>query len=232
MRMNCTDEEINELGLAALLHDTGWSRLPMHLFGKSTPYNPSELKLIRQHPGIVESVLNKSQEFSKHVKQLVKQHHELIDGSGYPDKLKKEKIYKLVEILQVADFYDEHIHGLNDKPGMLPVNALKLLYQAAKKNRYNESIVSELIHVMGIYPVTSAVQLNTGEKAIVDEVDKEKPLLPRVKIIYEADGSCCTSDKFINIAEQSGEKRRSIIKVIEPLDEIEDPLGLLQVAVV
>ncbi|MCU7834755.1 MAG: DUF3391 domain-containing protein [gamma proteobacterium symbiont of Taylorina sp.] len=229
MRMNCSEEEINELGLAALLHDTGWSRLPMHLLGKTTRYTPSELKLIRQHPAIVESVLNKSQEFSDHVKKLVKQHHELIDGSGYPDKLKKNSIYKLVEIFQVADFYDEHIHGLTDKPGMLPVNALKLLYQAAKKNRYNEFVVSELIHVMGIYPVTSAVQLNTGEKAIVEEIDKDNPLLPRLKIIYEADGQVCASDKFLNMAEQDSNNIRSITNVIEPLDEKEDPLGLLQV---
>jgi len=135
MRMKCTEDEIKELGMAALLHDTGWSRFPMHLVGKNKAYTESELRLIQQHPGIIENVLNKTPDFPENVKILVKQHHEMADGSGYPDKLKKKLINERVEILQVADFYDESIHGLTDKPGMIPAKALKLLYQAGRKEK-------------------------------------------------------------------------------------------------
>ncbi|MBE9527398.1 MAG: DUF3391 domain-containing protein [Proteobacteria bacterium] len=229
MRIGCSEEEINELGLAALLHDTGLSRLPMHLIGKHTKYTAAEKQLIQQHPDIVENVLKKSPDFSENLKKLVKQHHEVIDGSGYPYKLRKDSIYPLVEILQVADAYDEYIHGLNDKPGMLPANALKLIYQAAKKNKYSEAVVSELIHVMGIYPLTSAVQLSTGEKALVEEIDKEKPLFPRLRIIYSADGKPCKPGNFIDLASQDKNDNRSITKILEPLNKAEDPLGLLRI---
>ncbi len=91
-----------------------------------------ELELIHQHPGIVEKVLlQQSEDVPENVIKLVSQHHEFSDGSGYPKHLKDTEVFELVEILQVADFYDEFIHGLTDKPGMLPVNALKLLYQSA-----------------------------------------------------------------------------------------------------
>jgi len=227
MRMGCTKEQINELGMAALLHDTGWSRLPIHLFGKNKAYTATEKRLIEQHPGIVENVLNKSPDIPEGVKKLVSQHHELRDGSGYPGKLQGDEISGLVEILQVADFYDESIHGLSDKPGMLPANALKLLYQSAKKGLYNEATISELIHVMGIYPLTSAVRLSSGEKALVVEIDKEKPLSPQVKIIYDADGQQCSSDKIINLATDSNNDLK-VSGIIEPLNKKEDPLGLLR----
>jgi len=160
---------------------------------------------------------------------MVKQHHELSDGSGYPNKLKKDATHKLVEILQVADGYDESIHGLTDKPGMLPANALKLLYQAAKKGLYSETVVSKLIHVMSIYPLTSAVRLNSAEKGLVVEIDKQKPLQPKVKIMYEANGRPCTSKKIVDLGNQSEGGTLAITEVIDPVDIKEDPLGLLRV---
>lgn len=229
MRMGCDEEQINELGMAALLHDTGWSRLPMHLFGKNKAYSATEKKLIEQHPAIVENVLNKSPDIPEAVKHLVSQHHELKDGSGYPRKLKGDDISPLVEILQVADFYDEYIHGLTDKPGMLPANALKVLYQSAKKGLYKETTISELIHVMGIYPLTSAVQLTSGEKALVIEIDKEQPLSPQVKVIYEANGQQCLSTRVIDLASDEN-KDLKVTGVIEPLDKKADPLGLLRIS--
>ncbi len=229
LQLKCSDQEVSELGMAALLHDTGWTRLPMHLFGKKKTYTAAEMQLIKQHPNIVASVLSKSDDFPETVKTLVKQHHELSDGSGFPDKLKKGKIHKLVEILQVADSYDEYIHGLNDQAGMLPANALKKIYQAARNGHYSETVVSEMIHVMGIFPLTSAIELSNGEKALVVEIDKKMPLLPKVRVIYEMDGQPCQSEKFRDLANQSEGENIKIIKVIDPIDDKADPLGLLRV---
>ncbi len=229
MRLGCSDQDISDLGLAALLHDTGWARLPVHLLGKNKAYTEMELKLIHQHPGFVEKVLQDSEDVPENVIKLVTQHHEFSDGSGYPKHLKDTEIFEQVEILQVADFYDEFIHGLTDKPGMLPVNALKLLYQSARKGQFSEEMVSELIHVMGIYPLTSAVRLSSGEKGVVVEIDKQKPLLPQVKIIYEADGKRCIDERIVDLARCEQDELR-VSGVIEPLDKKEDPMGLLRVS--
>ncbi len=229
MRLGRSDQDISDLGLAALLHDTGWARLPIHLLGKNKAYTEMELKLIHQHPGIVEKVLQQSEDVPENVIKLVSQHHEFSDGSGYPKHLKDTDFFELVEILQVADFYDEFIHGLTDKPGMLPVNALKLLYQFARKDQFREEIVSELIHVMGIYPLTSAVRLSSGEKGVVVEIDKQKPLLPQVKIIYEAGGKRCIDERIVDLSHCEQDELR-VSGVIEPLDKKEDPMGLLRVS--
>lgn len=230
MRLGCSEEEVNQLGMAALLHDTGWSRLPMHLMGKNKAYTIAEKKLVQQHVSIVENVLNKSPEFPETVKILVSQHHESKDGSGYPNQLSADQIHPLVEILQLADCYDEYIHGLQDKPGMLPANALKIIYQNARNGLYSEEKVSELIHVMGIYPLTSAVRLSNATRAIVVEIDKQKPLLPKVKLIYQADGKPINDAIILDLANQSGDEVIKITEVIDPIDHKEDPLGLLRVS--
>lgn len=227
IKLNCSKEEINELGMAALLHDIGWARLPMHLLDKKKPYTSSEKQLTQQHISIAENVLKKCNELPGTVKTLIVQHHEFNDGSGYPKKLSKEKIHKLTQILQVTDAYDESIHGLMGQQGMLPASALKKLYRSAKKGLYSETIVGEMIHVMGIFPLTSAVELSSGEKALVIEIDKQKPLLPKVKIIYEADGQPCSSIKIIDLAAQNEDDNLKIIRVIDPIDRKCDPLGLL-----
>lgn len=232
LKLDCSEEEVNELGTAALLHDMGWSRLPVHLFAKKKAYTSAEMQLIKQHPLIVESVLNKCSDFSERVKMLVRQHHERSDGSGFPQQLKKDSIHKLTEILQVADVYDEYIHGLAGHPGMLPANALKKIYQAARNGLYSETVVGKMIHVMGIFPLTSAVELSNGEKALVVEIDKQKPLLPKVKIIYEADGQACKIEKIIDLVDQHDAESIRIVKVIDPLNEKSDPLGLLHVGTV
>lgn len=229
IKLGCTDDEVKELGMAALLHDTGWSRLPMHLFGKKKAYTGVEKQLIKQHPDIVVNVLNKSSDFPESVKRLIKQHHELNDGSGFPEQLKKEKIDKLTEILQVADMYDEFVHGLTDQPGMLPANALKKIYQAARNGQYSETVVSEMIHVMGIFPLTSAVELSNAERALVIEIDKQNPLMPRVRIVYDTDGQQCQSEIIRDLAAQNDNEPIKIVRVIDPIDEKDDPLGLLLV---
>ena len=229
LKLGCTEEEVNELAMAALLQDTGSSRLPMQLIGKKKAYTSAEIQLIKQHPSIVENVLNKSSDFPERVKLLVRQHHERSDGSGFPDQLKKDNIDKLTEILQVADLYDEFIHGLSDQPGMLPANALKKIYHAARKGQFSETVVSEMIHVMGIFPLTSAIELSNGEKALVIEIDKQKPLLPRVKIVYEANGQANKQEKIRDLANQNEGENIKIIKVIDPIDDKDDPLGLLRV---
>ena len=167
--LNKNKGEQQQLGLAALLHDTGWMSIPIQLMGKRTAYSAMDLKLIHRHPELAAKFLGKS-DIAPLVLELILQHHELEDGSGYPKKLKSEHIHPLTKVLAVADSYDERIHQLLDKPGMLPTNALRSLYHDAEKGLYHSEVVAALISLLGIYPVTTAVQLSNQQKAIVVEV--------------------------------------------------------------
>ena len=147
--------EREALGVAALLHEAGWVQLPLQLMGKRTPYTATEKKLIGNHIQIGLALL-KSSNLPELAERIVREHHELCDGSGYPSGLKADSLHSLSKLLTVVDAYDEKVHQLADKPGMVPTNALRALYVEAEKGLYDAASVASLISLLGIYPVTSA----------------------------------------------------------------------------
>ena len=220
-------EDLKTLGLAALLHDIGWAQLPLNLFGKAKAYSENEFKVVRQHQKIADLMVSKSDTISSSVKQLMMQHHERIDGSGYPDKLIDKQIDPLARILILTDYYDEYVHGLLDRPGLIPSEVLRLLYKEAVQNRQDKEHVELLIKLLGIYPLTSAVELTSGEKGLVIEVNREKPLVPVVKIMYTTEGNALAEPLVVDL--QKDNKKRQVKGTVDFSNEKADPHKLLLV---
>lgn len=217
--------DLKILGLASLLHDIGWAQLPLNLFGKASKYSVNELKVVQQHQKIANIIVNKSDTIPLTVKQLMMQHHERIDGSGYPHKLKDNSLDRLSRILILTDYYDEMVHGLLDRPGLIPSEALRQLYRETVQGRQDKEHVELLIKLLGIYPLTSAIELTSGEKGIVVEVNREKPLIPVVKIIYTAQGNVLAKPLIIDL--EKDDKKRQIKGVVDLLNDKSDPQHLL-----
>jgi len=224
LKANLSAEKLEILGMAALLHDCGWARLPLNLFGKGKPYTSSETKLTQQHPTLAGHALRNSQGIPNEVIALVEQHHELPSGKGFPKKVSQPKLHPQLEYLQLADRYDEHIHGLGDKPGVLPVNALKLLYKDSKAGDFSEKLVTELVRILGIYPISSTVKLSSNEVAVVCEVNRKLPLFPKVSIFIDEKGKQI-SPYLVDL--NNDEKKRKISEVIQPSEMDEDPQAIL-----
>jgi HD-GYP domain-containing protein (c-di-GMP phosphodiesterase class II) len=220
-------DELKTLGLAALLHDIGWAQLPLNLFGKAKKYSDNENKVVLQHLKIADIIISKSDAIPHAVKQLMSKHHERIDGSGYPNGLKGEQLDHLAKILIVVDYYDELVHGLLDRPGLIPSEALRLLYRETVQNVQDKEHVELLIKLLGIYPLTSAIELTSGEKGLVVEVNREKPLVPVVKIIYTADGHVLVKPLIVDLEKDPQE--RQIKTIVDLSDEKDDPKKLLLV---
>ena len=218
-------EDLKTLAMAALLHDIGWAQLPLNLFGKIKAYTANELKVVHQHQKIANIIVGKSSSISSAVKKVMMRHHERLDGSGYPEGIKERQLDRLERILILTDYYDETIHGLLDRPGLIPSEALRLLYKEATQNQLDKSLVESLIKMLGIYPLTSAVQLTSGEKGIVVEVNREKPLVPVVKIMYSSDGNALADPQILNL--ETDKKERQVKGIVDLVDEKSDPQGLL-----
>lgn len=180
--------EREQLGLAALLHEAGWTQLPLNLIGKRTRYTTAERGLVRKHTLIGNQILAHS-DLPELTRRIVAEHHELLDGSGYPAGLRGEQIHPLSQLLTVVDVYEERVHQLTDEPGVTPTNALRSLYRDAERGIFPADVVAALISLLGIYPPTTAVMLDTGERAVVKEHRADTPLQPKVVIYYATDGS-------------------------------------------
>ncbi len=221
------EDDLKDLALAALLHDLGWAQLPLNLFGKAQKYTENEKKVVYQHQKIANVLISKSHYVSEQVRTLMLKHHERLDGSGYPEGLQEPQLNTLERILILADYYDETIHGLLDGPGLIPSEALRVFYKQAVQNKLDKLLVESLIKLLGIYPLTSAVELTTGEKGIVVEVNRDKPLIPVVRIMYSADGRPLLNPQLIDL--EQDKKQRQIRTIVGAIDETTDPQHLLLV---
>lgn len=229
-RMKLGDKDKELLGLAALLHEAGWSQMPMNLMGKRTAYSEVENKLIRKHPELSASLL-KGMDFGEELIRVVSEHHEVGDGSGYPKGLKLDDLHPVSKILIVADSYDERINQLADRPGMLPTNALRSLYVDAEKGLFDSNAVAGFIDSLGVYPVSSAVQLSSGEKAVVVEVRPDTHLAPVVQIHYDANGKVLDPPKQEDLSLEPEDARKKISSVLDPNSVSDDPARRLRMEV-
>lgn len=225
----CSRAELEILGLASLLHEAGWVQLPINLMGKRTRYTANERKLISQHIVIGEKILQASA-LPELVLRLITEHHERLNGSGYPNQLKGHDIHPLSQILALADSYDERIHQLQDKPGVLPRNAVQALFKEAKAGVFDPALMRLFVAAVGVYPVSSAVALSNGEKGVVVEINAQTHSIT-VRIFYNKDKKIepydlTMSDGAHQAKEETGHGNK-IIQLLDPNDSRDDPYGLL-----
>ena len=224
---NLSKPDTEALGLAAMLHDSGWSKLPANLFAKGKKYTSSECTLARQHIVILEKILDKSDSIPEITRVIIQQHHELGDGSGFPKALKLAKIHPLARMLTICDIYDECVHGLGERRGMVAANAISEIFKLGKKGVLDEALTRFLAKTMGVYPLSSGVLLDNGEKALVIETNRDDPLLPTIKIYYDKLGNPKPKPVIVRLGKQKGERILKIDSVIDPQDPKVDPAGLL-----
>lgn len=208
-------EQREQLGLAALLHEAGWVQIPLQLMGKRKTYSYTEKKLVQNHIALAEKILSQSV-IPPLTLRIVAEHHERLDGSGYPKGLKGAQMHPLTQLLAVVDAYEEKVHQLADKPGMIPTNAMRSLYVEAEKGLYDLEVATTFISMLGVYPVMTAVKLNTGELALIREVHQGFPLTPSLEVQYDAKGKSLTPPVFLDLREQEPSSARSIECAIDP----------------
>ncbi len=230
IKLGMSVEEQQALALAAFFHDTGWLKLPLHLLGKKTAYTSSESKLIQQHISIGLKSLKQNCELSTLVMRVITEHHEMLDGSGYPSGLKDTQIHPLSKVFAVVIRYDELVHGLLDKPAVTPHGALALLYKEVKLGKLDEVSVSTLISLLSVYPVGSTVQLSNKEKGVVIEVNNDQPKLPIVKVYYDVSGTAYIQPQIIDLSKPTGDKTLIIESVLDSSDPDMDPARLLDMS--
>ena len=212
--------EREQLGLAALLHEAGWVQIPLQLMGKRKTYSYTEKKLVQNHIQLAEKILSQS-DIPPLTLRLVAEHHERLDGSGYPKGLKGDQIHPLSQLLAVVDTYEERVHQLTDAPGMIPTNAMRSIYVDSEHGLYDTEVAAAFISLLGIYPVMSAVKLNTGEVGLIREIHDEAPLAPSVEIHYDCAGKSLTPATYVDLRDR-GDEKRAIECAVDPHDSALD----------
>ena len=176
-------DQIKEVAFASLFHDMGKVKVPTAILRKPTPLTEPEKNYLKLHTKYGLEIAANMDSFPESARMVIAQHHELNDGSGYPEGLKEEQIDELTQIVSVANAYDNLCHSNIPSEQKIPYVALSHLYKNCK-HHYNNEHLSLLIKFMGIYPPGTVVQLSNDMVGLVISVNAQNILHPNV-LIYD-----------------------------------------------
>jgi HD-GYP domain-containing protein (c-di-GMP phosphodiesterase class II) len=180
-------ESIELLGLLGLLQDAGKLKLPTALLEKREPLSAEEAALYQTHVDHSVEILTKTPGLPNELPGLASLHHEHFDGSGYPRGLRGVAIALPGMIAAIVDAFDTLVAPLPQGKHMSPSNALNVIYKG-RGTLFQPALVEQFIQCVGVYPVGSAVELNTGETGIVIAQNPLRRLQPRVMVVKDAKG--------------------------------------------
>ncbi|WP_374400886.1 HD domain-containing phosphohydrolase [Niveibacterium sp.] len=176
-------DELVSLGLGAFFHDIGKLDVPPKVLLKQEPLTHAENLLLREHV-VFGSKIGARIGLTPDVLAVVAQHHEHVDGSGYPRGATGERITLLAKIVAIANTYDNLCNPANPQRAMTPHEALALMY-AQYRNRFEAAPLNTFIRCLGVYPPGTIVVLNNDAFGLVVSVNSSRPLKPDV-LVYDA----------------------------------------------
>jgi HD-GYP domain-containing protein (c-di-GMP phosphodiesterase class II) len=179
-------ERLEVLGLAGMLLDVGKTKLPDTVLQKKDMLSPDEYELVKAHVQHSVDLIATSHALPAGVAEIIALHHERQDGSGYPKGLKGAEITIDGAIAGLVDSFSALTSARAYAEQASPSNALSLMHKLRGK-LFHEALVEQFIQCIGIYPVGAAVELNTGEVAIVIAQNLVRRLQPRVMVILDRD---------------------------------------------
>lgn len=194
-------DSIEQLGLLGLLQDAGKLKLPTALLQKKEPLTAEEMALYQTHVDHSVEILSKTQGLPNDLPGLASLHHEHFDGSGYPRGLRGVAIALPGMIAGIVDAFDTLVAPPPQGKHMSPSNALNVIYKG-RGTLFQPALVEQFIQCVGVYPVGSAVELNTGEVGIVIAQNPLRRLQPRVMVVKDAKGYENRPYKMLDLAKE------------------------------
>lgn len=183
--LNLSAEQIKLVGMGALFHDIGKIKIPSQILRKTTPLTAPEQNLLKLHTKYGVDLVGLTDSFPSEAWPIIEQHHEYIDGSGYPKGLKEGSIDALAKIVAVVNEFDNLCHPADINKSRSPHHALSFMYRSMK-GKLPEREMKIMIKMMGVYPPGTVVLLSDQRLGIVMSVNSENLLCPNV-LVYDAD---------------------------------------------
>ena len=166
---------IKEMGIGALLHDVGKLKVPLEVLNKPGKLTDEEFAIMKKHPEYGVEILKNSPDLTQASLEIVRDHHERLNGRGYPAGRKGSEISYYSQIAAIADVYDAMTSDRVYQKGRTPAEAIKLMISL--EGDFNDDLLRQFADYLGDYPVGSMVELNTGEVGFVipSHERQEKP---------------------------------------------------------
>ena len=215
--------QLYDLGMAALFHDIGKSRVPAAIINKSDGLTDDEWRLIAAHPwlgALALFQLRGQQELPYRAMIVAHEHHMKIDLTGYPRPIRERSLSMFSKIVAVADGFDAATSRRTYQTTPLTPAQVMAEMRDNPRRGMDPVVVKAFINLTGIYPVGTLVILDTFELGIVHAANPVPEMLSRpvIRIISDQQGNLMHPGTLVDLAEQGEDAvfRRTIIKTENP----------------
>lgn len=214
---------LHEIGVGTLLHDIGKTKVPIEILNKPGRFEPHEMEIMKQHVLRGVEVLSTTTGLGDSYVRPALEHHERVDGTGYPYRRVRDQLSQFGLMAAVVDIYDAITSDRCYHKGRVAHEALQFLYRLSLEGHLDATLVQRFIRVVGVYPVGSVVELNTGETGIVQQINHHAPLEPTVLIIKSAGNTLLSNPRELDLATQIETPHRTIAAILDPKQAGIDP---------
>ncbi|MGG5252843.1 HD-GYP domain-containing protein [Neobacillus sp. SM06] len=184
IKLNLPEKDLEVLGLGAILHDVGKMKIPEQILLKPDKLTKEEYEEVKKHAEVGFQILRKIPNVSLIVAHCAYQHHERLNGTGYPRGIKSKDIHYFGKIIAVADVFDAVTSNRVYRQAMLPHEGLEILYSGSE-TLFDKKIIEAFRQAVAVYPVGITVVLNDGRKGVVSKQNSGVSDRPVVRIIEE-----------------------------------------------
>lgn len=184
LSLNLNEYELKELGKGAILHDIGKTKISNKIINKKGSLTEKEFREIKKHPIYGKNILKKCFAISDIILDVVEQHHERVDGTGYPYGLKGNCITKYGKIACICDVYDALSSDRSYRKKAAPNEAYEFILSQSGR-MFDPDIVKKFKDTFAIYPLGCCVLLSDGTEGYVVKQNKGFPDRPIIRVIYD-----------------------------------------------
>ncbi|HEY5633968.1 MAG TPA: HD domain-containing phosphohydrolase [Burkholderiaceae bacterium] len=207
---------LSQLGTIGMLADVGKTRLPQALLDKPGMLNPAEYGIVKEHVQLGLEALSQQGRLAPEVALGIAQHHERLDGSGYPRGLKGDEIGLYGKMAAIADCFTALSARRAYADPLAPQDALMSLYQWADTS-FHGALVEQFVRAIGVFPVGSLVELSTGAVAVVVANQRVRRLQPRVLLLTGPDKRQLAAPLEVDLLQRPREEQSESLRIVRAL---------------
>ncbi|MFZ1545535.1 MAG: HD-GYP domain-containing protein [Candidatus Nitrotoga sp.] len=212
-QLGLKDEELQQVGIAGLLHDIGKIFIPNEILNKPGKLTDEEFNIVKAHPLKGWEILKDCSGVSEITLDVCRHHHERVDGKGYPDKLSGEGLTLFARMGAVCDVYDAITSNRCYKIGWEPAESIRKMAEW-KNGHFDEVVFHAFVKTVGIYPTGTLLKLKSGRLGVVTDQSKNSLIKPLIKVFFSTRSNTHILQEIIDLSKSTD----SILSLENPLE--------------